>query len=339
MQVARGPQLLRIVNCALSWRKPFLQSEVSPTLRQCGPPMVPTKEPKLSANLRRPCRFACLTLQNHLQSCPLYKVLFYQFYYTTCQMKCQTVRCEILQSAFISAGGSLSSAGAQLVLQDLKGEKRRGEDVETSLASESVLKWPLTWTRFRCCRRNAACGANIYHKTMQMCSLPAQKKTQKSLSEKSNRRERERERERERVGISKTKQRNVKPNLLLFGLFTLPDSLASPDWNLPPRRIAIYQKAKAFCKSSSSWPLCMFDSADVSPPRVPTKEPRLSANLRRPGQFACLTLHSRLQSCPPKTSVLLKLPNEAPNYAFWSCRVLSCWWVIEQWWGGHDPGR
>ena len=36
----------------------------------------------------------------------------------TCQMKCQTVRCEILQSAFISAGGSLSSAGAQLVLQD-----------------------------------------------------------------------------------------------------------------------------------------------------------------------------------------------------------------------------
>ena len=54
--------------------------------------------------------------------------------------------------------------------------------------------------------------------------------------------------ERERVGISKTKQRNVKPNLLLFGLFTLHDCLASPDWNLPPRRTAIYQKAKAFCK-------------------------------------------------------------------------------------------
>ena len=67
-------------------------------------------------------------------------------------MKCQTVRCEILQSAFISAGGSLSSAGTQpkRVMDSkhsaarLKGEKRRGEDVETSLASESVLKWPLT---------------------------------------------------------------------------------------------------------------------------------------------------------------------------------------------------
>ena len=50
----------------------------------------------------------------------------------------------------------------------------------------------------------------------------------------------------------------------------------------------------------------MFDSADVSPPRVLTKEPRLSANLRRPGQFACLTLHNHLQSCTQKTSVLLK---------------------------------
>ena len=50
----------------------------------------------------------------------------------------------------------------------------------------------------------------------------------------------------------------------------------------------------------------MFDSADVSPPRVPTKEPRLSAHLRRPGQFACLTLRNRLQSCPQKASVLLK---------------------------------
>ena len=120
--------------------------------------------------------------------------------------------------------------------------------------------------------------------------------------------------ERERVGISKTKQRNVKPNLLLFGLFTLHDCLASPDWNLPPRRTAIYQKAKAFCKSSSSWPLCMFDSADVSPPRVLTKEPRLSANLRRPGQFACLTLRNRLQSCPQKTSVLLK-------HAKWSAKL------------------
>ena len=124
----------------------------------------------------------------------------------------------------------------------------------------------------------------------------------------------ESERERETVGISKTKQRNVKPHLLLFGLFTLPDCLASPDWNLPPRRIAIYQKTKAFCKSSSSWPLCMFDSADVSPPRVPTKEPRLSANLRRPGQFACLTLRNRLQSCPQKASVLLK-------HAKWSAKL------------------
>ena len=67
-------------------------------------------------------------------------------------MKCQTVRCEILQSAFISTGGSLSSAGAQpgRVMDSkhsaarLKGEKRREEDLETSLASESVLKWPLT---------------------------------------------------------------------------------------------------------------------------------------------------------------------------------------------------
>ena len=72
-------------------------------------------------------------------------------------MKCQTVRCEILQSAFISTGGSLSSAGAQpgRVMDSkhsaarLKGEKRREEkrrekDLETSLASESVLKWPVT---------------------------------------------------------------------------------------------------------------------------------------------------------------------------------------------------
>ena len=44
-------------------------SEVSPTLRQCGPPVVP-KEQKLSANLRRPGQFACLTLRNRLQSCP-----------------------------------------------------------------------------------------------------------------------------------------------------------------------------------------------------------------------------------------------------------------------------
>ena len=73
-------------------------------------------------------------------------------------------------------------------------EKRREEDLETSLASESVLKWPLTWRRFRCCRRNAACGANIYHKTMQMCPLPTPKKTQKvSVSKIESKRERERE--------------------------------------------------------------------------------------------------------------------------------------------------
>ena len=49
-------------------------------------------------------------------------------------MKCQTVRCEILQNAFIFTGGSLSSAGAQpgRVMDSkhsaarLKGEKRRG---------------------------------------------------------------------------------------------------------------------------------------------------------------------------------------------------------------------
>ena len=163
-------------------------------------------------------------------------------------------------------------------------------------------------------------------------SITYAKQKLKSLCLKNRIGERVGERERETVGISKTKQRNVKPNLLLFGLFTLHDCLASPDWNLPPRRTAIYQKAKAFCKSSSSWPLCMFDSADVSPPRVLTKEPRLSANLRRPGQFACLTLRNRLQSCPQKNFCLTKtcqMKRQAMHFEVAEC-FHGGWWVIEQ---------
>ena len=222
MQVAWGRQLLRKVNCALSWRKPFLQHVRS------EPNSAPVRSSSGSERAKAFCKSSLslpLCMFDSEQSSPelptikLYFTIY--FYYRHRHAKwsaklCAVRYCRDLQSAFISAGGSLSSAGAQpkRVMDSkhsaarLKGEKRRGEekrreekrreeDLETSLASESVLKWPLTWTRFRCCRRNAACGANIYHKTMQMCPLPTQKKTQKYLSQKSNRGGRERERERE----------------------------------------------------------------------------------------------------------------------------------------------
>ena len=173
---------------------------------------------------------------------------------------------------------------------------------------------------------------------------PTRKSSSRTSTQKREEGTTERERERERQSVS-ARLRHGQARFpgsgrkvaigITFGLLTLHDCLASPDWNLPPRRIAINQKAKAFCKSSSSWPLCMFDSADVSPPRVPTKEPRLSANLRRPGQFACLTLRNRLQSCPQKTSVFLKtcqVKRQAMHFEVAEC-FHGGWWVIEQ------PGR
>ena len=108
-------------------------------------------------------------------------------------MKCQTVRCEILQSAFISAGGSLSSAGAQLVLQDWK--ERREE--------ERMWKhpWPLKafWSGPLHEHASDVVGATphaVQTFTTRQCKCVhylRKKKTQKSLSEKSNRRERERQ--------------------------------------------------------------------------------------------------------------------------------------------------
>ena len=229
-------------------------------------------------------------------------------------MKCQTVRCEILQSAFISAGGSLSSAGAQLVLQDWK--ERREE--------ERMWKhpWPLKafWSGPLHEHASDVVGATphaVQTFTTRQCKCVhylRKTKTQKSLSEKSNRRERE-----SRYQQDSAEERQTEL-IYFFGLFTLHDCLASPNWNLPPRRIAI--------------------NHDVSPPRVPTKEPRLSANLRRPGQFACLTLCNRLQSCPQKTVCLTKtcqMKRQAMHFEVAEC--FHGWWVIEQWWGGHDPGR
>ena len=118
IQVAWGQQLLRIVNCALSWRKPFLQHVRSE----------PNSAPVRSSNGSNERAKAFCKSSSSLPLCmfdsaesspelPTIKFCFTHFT-KTCQMKCQTVRCEILQSAFISAGGSLSSAGGQLVLQD-----------------------------------------------------------------------------------------------------------------------------------------------------------------------------------------------------------------------------
>ena len=86
VQVAWGRQLpLRIVNCRLPWRKPFLQ---------CSPLMVSMKEPKLSANFRPPCQFACSTLRNDFQSRPHSCSVLQCFtnLSKTWPMKCQTVR-------------------------------------------------------------------------------------------------------------------------------------------------------------------------------------------------------------------------------------------------------
>ena len=126
-------------------------------------------------------------------------------------MKCQTVRCEILQSAFISAGGSLSSAGAQLVLQDWK--ERREE--------ERMWKhpWPLKafWSGPLHEHASDVVGATphaVQTFTTRQCKCVhylRQKKTQKVSVSKI-----ESKRERERVGISKTQQRNLKANLYTF---------------------------------------------------------------------------------------------------------------------------
>ena len=152
MQVAWGPQLLRIVNCAFPWRKAFLHHVRS------EPNSAPVRSSDGSNERAKAfCKSSSslpLCMLDSAESSPeLPTIKFCSTHFTkTCQMKCQTVHCEILQNAFIFTGGSLSSAGAQpgRVMDSkhsaarLKGEKRRGEDLETSLASESVLKWPLT---------------------------------------------------------------------------------------------------------------------------------------------------------------------------------------------------
>ena len=63
------------------------------------------------------------------------------------------------------------------------------------------------------------------------------------------------------------------------------------DWTLPPRRRATNQKAKAFCKSSSSWPLCMLDSKRSSP-ELPTENFCLTKTAKWSAKLCILKLQS-----------------------------------------------
>ena len=168
-------------------------------------------------------------------------------------------------------------------------------------------------------------------------SITYAKQKHKSLCLKNRIRERERDREREieyqqRLSI----ERDVKERLSTFWIvqhFMTKQRNVKPIEIFHPDFLRLFKKPRLSSNFRHAWlhPIEIFHSADVSPPRDPTKKPRLSANLRRPCQFACSTLLNRLQSCPQKTSVLLKtcqMKHQTMHFEVAEC--FHGWWVIEQ---------